>query len=115
MSVRKCEALVWPAHERYVEHKVRPLGGRVSLLRSPSTPEEAEGIVDAVCAAIGLGSAEEPSADAGLEPARPAAAVAAAPANFPPSAKRPAPPPQQAKPRKEGNWVLRVCSGICGK
>lgn len=64
MSKKKCEALVWPAHERYVEEKVRPLGGRVNWMKAPTSPEEAAALVDAICDVISKGPYQPPPEEA---------------------------------------------------
>jgi len=54
MSSTKCETLVWPAHERYVESKVSPLGSRVQWLKPPSSADDVSKVVEAICETVGL-------------------------------------------------------------
>jgi len=88
MSLKKCEALVWPAHERYVEQKVKPLGKCVHWLRSPTSPEEAAAIVETICTVAGLG-------DAGAEASESTALLAEPPQV---AARPPAPVPEAGRP-----------------
>ena len=48
LSLADCEQLVWPAHERYLERSVLPLGARVVRLQAPSTPGEVAALVDLI-------------------------------------------------------------------
>merc|ERR1740129_196776 len=54
MTVDECENLVWPAHERYLQNKLGPLGERVCRLKSPGTSAELDTLVETVCVAAGF-------------------------------------------------------------
>jgi ADP-ribosylglycohydrolase/uridine kinase len=47
-SVEDCENFVWPAHERYMERSVDPLGFRVRRLNGPSNEQDVDSIIDII-------------------------------------------------------------------
>ena len=80
-SAVECDAVAWPAHERYLARSVVPLGNRIEHVDTPHSAADVDAIVDVVLrrlegapAAAGRGATPECIA------APPAAASAATPA-----------------------------------
>jgi len=54
LSLWKCENLLWPAHERYLESSVAPLGDKVQRIPGPSSAEDVAAIAKSIVEATGL-------------------------------------------------------------